>query len=174
LKIGLKLSLLSLWIFDVRFKIINYKLTREMNKTLAYVQSKIGKVINDSPSALANWLGGIPIAVSEQELSLQFVVRQEMTNVVGVLHGGVIASMIDDTMGILIVIADGEFFYTTVNLSIDYLSGGKIGDTLITTAKIVRKGRQMINLEAVITTPEGKIIAKATSNCLKTTIAIQV
>jgi acyl-coenzyme A thioesterase PaaI-like protein len=64
----------------------------------------------------------------------------------------------------------GDTFFTTLNLSIDYLSGARIGDVITATTHINREGKNIVNIDCVITNAEGKLLSKGTSNLIKTTI----
>ena len=136
-----------------------------MNPVIEFFKSSIGKYAADmSPSPLGRWLNGKLISVEEGSVEVEFVVREEMTNPLKILHGGTSASMLDDVMGMTVYMLGRENFYTTVNLNVDYLSPAKVGDTLLVKSKIIRAGKTVINIECVIHNNDYKIVAKCTSN----------
>ncbi|GAB3504861.1 PaaI family thioesterase [Emticicia fontis] len=144
-----------------------------MNPITEFFKSNIGKHAADmSPSPLGRWLNGKLIAVEENSIEVEFVVREEMTNPVKILHGGTAASMMDDVMGMTVYMLGRESFYTTVNLSIDYLSPAKAGDTLLVKSKIIRAGKTVIHIECGIYSTDKKIVAKCTSNMVVTGVKI--
>lgn len=55
------------------------------NKRLQLLQSFIGKPFSESPSHFAKWLNGMVISVNDKTLKFEFIVREEMTNPVGML-----------------------------------------------------------------------------------------
>lgn len=63
------------------------------NKRLQLLQSF-------SPSPFAQWLNGTVVSVNDKAVEFQFIVRKEMTNPVGILHGGITSSMVDDCIGV--------------------------------------------------------------------------
>lgn len=134
------------------------------------LKNQIGKNATEfSPSPYGHWLNGKLLAVEAGSLQMSYLIRKDMTNPMGILHGGVTAGIMDDLIGMTIgATLDLEFFFTSVNLNIDYLSAGKIGETIIATTKINRQGKQIINAEAVISNESGKILAKATTNLAST------
>jgi acyl-coenzyme A thioesterase 13 len=131
-----------------------------------FLQNLVGKEFTESPSPFGTWLKGKIVAAESDSLTVSFIVRKEMTNPFGILHGGMTAAMIDEVMGILCFTLSTEQYYPTVNLSIDYFASAKTQDTVIVTAKVVRKGKTIVNLFATLTNDKGKILAQATSNLI--------
>lgn len=95
-----------------------------------------------------------------------------MTNPVGMLHGGVMAGMIDDCMGVNFFVLGLEYFYPTINLNIEYFAGVKEGETVLVKTEVVKQGRTIINLRAEVSNQQGKILAFATSNLAVSAIKI--
>jgi len=144
-----------------------------MNQVIDFFKSHIGKYAAEiSPSNLGKWLNGKLVAVEEGTITVEFVVREEMTNPARILHGGTAASMMDDVMGMTVFVLGRENFYTTINLSIDYLLPAKIDDVLLVKSKIIRAGKTVINLECEIRNVDQKIVAKCTSNMVVTGVKI--
>ncbi|MDQ5930002.1 MAG: acyl-coenzyme thioesterase 13 [Bacteroidota bacterium] len=142
------------------------------NTRLKLLQNYIGKHFTESPSAFAHWLNGKLIAATEDSVTFEFIVRKEMTNPVGMLHGGVISGMIDDCMGVTFFILGLEYFYPTINLNVEFFSPAKEGEKVIVQTKVVKKGRTIINLKSEVLSEEQKIIAFATSNLAVSSIKI--
>jgi len=142
------------------------------NKRLQLLQSLVGKPFSESPSPFAKWLNGTVVSVDENSVEFQFEVRKEMTNPVGMLHGGVISGMIDDCMGVTFFILGLEYFYPTINLNVEFFSSVKEGETVTVQTKVVKKGRTIINLKAEVMNEEQKVIAFATSNLAVSQIKI--
>lgn len=137
------------------------------NKALQLFQSAVGKsAAQYSPSPFGRWLDGKLLMVTEGHSQWEFAVREEMTNPGKVLHGGVIAAIIDEVMGATVFTLGRPEFHTTINLSIDYLASAKANDVLSVESKVIRKGNTIVNVEATITI-EGRLIAKASSNLMK-------
>jgi uncharacterized protein (TIGR00369 family) len=85
-------------------------------------------------------------------------------NPLGIVHGGITATLIDHTMGALSfkVIPEGHSIVTT-GLNIHYISPG-IGDSLLCEATIEHKGSQTIVLSATVYRTDGKKVAKSTGS----------
>lgn len=141
------------------------------NTSLKMLQNFIGNYFTKSPSPFSHWLKGRVIAASDSKTVFEFIVRKEMTNPIGTLHGGVTASIIDDLIGVTVFCLDEDFFFTTVNLIIDYFGSAKEGDIIIAETIIIKKGRQLINVQCDIwNSDRTKLIAKGYSNLLKTEV----
>jgi len=140
---------------------------KSTNDRLKVFQSLIGKEVTQSPSNFMNWLKPTVIAAEIGSLHCSYVVRKEMTNPFGVLHGGVTAGIIDDLIGATVFTLGLDHRYTTVNNSIDYFAPAKEGDLIAARTRIVKRGRTIINVQCeVILIAKSRIIAKGTSNML--------
>ena len=140
------------------------------NTVLAHLQTLVGKPFSSSPSLFGRWLNGTLLDVEKGKMDFSFEVRDDMTNPLGTLHGGATAGIIDDIIGLTAATFGNDNFYVTVNLSIDYLSGAKVGDIIYANSQVIREGRNISNIECVVKHKHGKIIARGTSNMLKTDI----
>jgi len=143
------------------------------NPIVEMFSSQIGKVINDGPSSVGNWLAGATQEVKEGEVTVRFTVREEMTNPVGTIHGGMISLMCDEVIGMTCFSLHNEYHFTSINLVVDFLSAAREGDTLDVCAKVIRKGRTIINLTCTVTNETGKLVAKAQQNMVKTHIQLR-
>ncbi len=119
-------------------------------------------------SPVGKWLKAKIYSIDSGSIRAKVVIRKEMTNPVGKLHGGVIALIADEAIGGAVLSTGVDMFYVTVNLSIDYLQGADLGDELTIHGKVIRKGTKIINGECYIYNNENVIIAKATSNLVAT------
>lgn len=145
-----------------------------MNSVLDFFRSNIGKSAAEvSISPFGRWLNGTLIEVEEGSLSAEFIVRPDMCNPGGIMHGGVATGIMDDLIGMLVVAAGAQVFYSTVNLSVDFLFAAKPNEKLTAKSKIVRMGKKIAHAEAEIRNESGQIIAKCTSNLVATSNVIK-
>lgn len=140
------------------------------NLIVERLRTLIGKPFSNSPSHFGRWFNGTLLEVEKGSLTFSFLVREDMTNPIGTLHGGATAGIIDDIIGLTAATFGNENFYVTINLSIDYLSGAKVGDIIMASSKTIREGRNISNIECAVKHQDGKIIAKGSSNMIKTDI----
>lgn len=143
------------------------------NKTVESLRQYIGKEFSKSPSAFGRWLNAILVEVNEGALVCDFTVREEMTNPAKMLHGGAIAGMIDDMIGASVFTLEKAFFFSTINISIDYFAPSKIGDVITAKTRVVKMGREIINMECELWNMKKKrLIARGMSNLMKTNISV--
>ena len=137
------------------------------NDHLKIFQDYIGKEVTNSPSNYMNWLKPTVISAEKGELHCSYMVRKEMTNPYGILHGGITAGIIDDLIGATVFTLGLKSTYTTVNNNIDYFATAKEGDLITAKTCIVKQGRIIINLQCeVILEAKNRLIAKGYSNML--------
>ncbi|MES2140204.1 MAG: PaaI family thioesterase [Bacteroidota bacterium] len=139
------------------------------NNQLEVLQSFIGKEFTASPSPFMLWLRPIVISAEQGKLSFQYTVRKEMMNPARTLHGGVTAAIIDDIIGATMFSFNEDYFYTTINNVIDYFASSKENDTIIADTLVIKKGKQIVNVQCQIwNAGKDRLIARAYSNLLKT------
>jgi len=94
---------------------------------------------------------------------LGFEARPEFLNPAGYVQGGILAAMLDDTMGPTVLLASGGELYTaTIDLNVSFLAPARPG-RLTGEGQIVQLGKTIAFLEARLTDAEGTLVAKATS-----------
>lgn len=134
---------------------------------LEIFKSFIGKEVQGSPSNFMNWLKPTVINAEKGSLHCSYVVRNEMINPHGILHGGVTAGIIDDLIGATVFTLGLSQAYTTINNNIDYFAPAKEGDVIEAKTTIIKQGRTIINLQCEIWLPsKSRLIARGYSNML--------
>jgi uncharacterized protein (TIGR00369 family) len=98
-------------------------------------------------------------------MSLQ--IRDELRQNLGVVHGGVTASLIDSAAALAIVplLADGERA-TTVDLTINYLRPLRSGK-VTATARVLRAGKRIIAVAADVEDEAGDLAATGLTTYLR-------
>lgn len=98
------------------------------------------------------------------ETTYQFIVpiTPFMHNSLGVVHGGMLATLIDSTMGSLVnrSLAAGKYAVTT-ELKLNYLRPGK-GKTLRSEASILHRGQTLVVCQGSVFDERDKLLAHAT------------
>lgn len=139
---------------------------------LEFFKSHIGKKLDKTPSAAGNWLAGTLVEIDHHHIKVSYEVRAEMCNPAKMLHGGIASLMMDDVIGMGNFVAGSEYLMTTINLNVDFLASANVGEVLEVSAKLIRSGSNLNHWEALIRKESGKIVAKASSNMIKTHIKI--
>lgn len=92
-----------------------------------------------------------------ETMELGVELRKCHCNSRGLLHGGVIASLADNAMGLSYGLAYAAIMGptsnrgVTVSLNVDYLAAGKLGQWVQVTPRVIRAGRSMGFVEAMVT-----------------------
>ncbi len=137
-------------------------------KIIEKIKSVIGKGEQLSPSPFMNWLKPMAVAAEYGSLTFEYKIREEMTNPMGHLHGGVIAGIIDDIVGTTVYSLEKSDYFVTVNMSVDYFAPGILGDIIQAVTKMVKEGKTIINMECELWLPAKKrLLAKASSNLMR-------
>jgi acyl-coenzyme A thioesterase 13 len=138
------------------------------NSRIDIMKQFIGKKTFESPSPFSHWLKPIIKEVSYGSLICEFTIRKDMTNPMGMLHGGVSAGIIDDIIGATIYSMDLSHQFTTINNYIDYFSPSMEGDIIEARTTVIKLGRLIINLQCEIWLPSKKrLIARGYSNMIR-------
>nr|WP_269716976.1 PaaI family thioesterase [Caulobacter sp. NIBR2454] len=104
----------------------------------------------------------------DDRLILGLEVREPHTNSRGLLHGGLIAALVDNAMGLSCGRAlEGQGVeakgLVTVSLSLDYLGMAKLGQWLAFDTHFVKAGKTLCFAEAGVTA-DGATIARASAS----------
>jgi acyl-coenzyme A thioesterase 13 len=142
----------------------------KMANNLAKFQEMIGKDTQWSPSPVMRWLNPNLMSVDEMGLTFKYVVRGEMTNPFGTLHGGISAAIIDDAIGATMIAFNEGFVCITLNNTIDYLAPAKEGDTILARTTIIENENKISIVQCEIYNDDQSVlISKGISKLLKKT-----
>lgn len=142
------------------------------NKRLAFLQKLIGIPMIEHFSPVAKWLNGKLLSIEEGAMEVEYLVREDMCNPMGTLHGGIAATILDDIVGTMVYALGREFGFTSVNLNCDFLNPAVVGDVMLAKAKVVRAGKNIIHVEGQLLLESGRMVAKCTSNLIQTAFKI--
>lgn len=90
---------------------------------------------------------------------LKMDVGEEYSNSRGTAHGGIIAALVDSSMGISIITLG--FRVMTLELNLNYLAPVKIGDQLSSEGRVVHIGKNTAVAEAEVFNCDQNLIAKS-------------
>jgi uncharacterized protein (TIGR00369 family) len=110
-------------------------------------------------------LGWQLVSVSPEEgtIEVAFTATEAFLNPTGVIQGGFLAAMLDDTLGPALVagLSPGDFAPTT-DLHVQFLRPARPG-RLLGRGRVVRRGRDIGFLAGELLDEEGAIVATATA-----------
>ncbi|MBS4172394.1 hotdog fold thioesterase [Bacillus sp. FJAT-49736] len=135
---------------DEDLKVIHQLLGGVISKKQQNYDSYISAILNMNKLELDN------------EYKITIPINKLSDNSLGIVHGGITATVLDTAMGTLanLVLPEG-YGAVTSNLAIHYIAPGK-GEILETTAKIIHKGSKTIVMEGSAFCDGGKKIAHCT------------
>lgn len=131
--------------------------------TIPDAESLFGKF---PPPPCALLLGTRLIALdrAQRTVRMGFVGRPEFCNPAGYIQGGFLTAMLDDTIGPTALLLSGGTTYTaTISMTTHFLAPAKPGP-LFGEGRVVRLGRTIGFLEAVLADEAGGVIATATAS----------
>lgn len=125
---------------------------------------------NDRRSPLTDPWAPMFTRISAETIELGFHVREAHCNARGLLHGGAIAALADNTMGRalgLVLLRDapsaGRPNILTSGLSLDYIASAKPGQWVVITPRVIKAGGSSGVVDALITA-DGAVIARANAS----------
>jgi uncharacterized protein (TIGR00369 family) len=108
----------------------------------------------------------LEIDVEQGWVKIGYDLGEPHFNRFGALHGGAIACVMDDVLAVAAgFIAKWGEIAPTLEMKVSYLSQGAAGRH-IAEAKVIKRGRTINFLEAILTTEAGKIIATSTATIM--------
>ena len=118
------------------------------------LQNNFGRLLGMNFSILSPGIVSYSLSINKSHLATPVAV-----------HGGVVASLLDATVGVgaLSAVCEVGKVVSTVELSISYLSPSFLNDQLTATSELVKLGHKLIFMEAKVVNQNGALIAKATA-----------
>ncbi|AKN16515.1 hypothetical protein MHAE_10993 [Mycobacterium haemophilum DSM 44634] len=108
-------------------------------------------------------LGIVTDRLSDDEIRLRLPWDPSNVTIGDMVHGGAIATLADVTIMAAAwcgAEAPPELRGVTVSMTLDFMAPARATD-LIGVGKVLRRGRSLVNCEAEIVDPEGRLLAKA-------------
>lgn len=102
--------------------------------------------------------------IHDKTCEMTIPINPFIMNSLGIVHGGITATMIDSAMGTLAnSLLPSGYATVTTQLNIHYIAPG-LGDYLHCTVEVEHKGTKTMVLSATVVNSEGKKVAKATGS----------
>jgi uncharacterized protein (TIGR00369 family) len=118
-----------------------------------------------APPPAAVLLGWELVGVDPEQgtIEVAFAASEQFANPVGVIQGGFLAAMLDDTLGPALVatLPEGQFA-PTLDLHVQFLRPARPG-RLLGRGRIVQRGREVCFLAGELLGPDGRPVAVATA-----------
>jgi len=143
-----------------------------MNPVLRTLQSFVDAAERPYDQGLSRWLGGVFRTVEEGDLVMDFVVRPEMTNPVGLLHGGIQNAILDDVIGMAVLTLGHRHFFLSLGLNVDYINKAREGETVTARGTVLRNGSRIVNAECTLLDERGEVVCRGTSNLMRSRLQV--
>jgi uncharacterized protein (TIGR00369 family) len=121
----------------------------------------------DTPN-IARLLGMSFDELEEGRVVMSLRTKPDFLNPIGVVHGGIAATLLDSVMGCAVhsALAAGTG-YTTLELKVNYIRAVGTDDKLLVgTGTVLHLGRRTATAEGRVVDERGSLIAHATTTCM--------
>ncbi|GAA4717045.1 PaaI family thioesterase [Brevibacillus fulvus] len=137
--------------------------SEEEKQLLALTVQAIKQKRKDQQFYLSAFLGIQGSFRDEQTYQIEMPVTSFIHNPVGIVHGGILATLLDTTMGMMInKKLPADQFAVTTELKINYLLPGK-GEKLRSEASILHRGKTLIVTQGNIYDEQDRLLAHGTA-----------
>jgi acyl-CoA thioesterase len=116
--------------------------------------------------AFSNWLGIEVIEIKEGYSKIQMLVRAEMLNGLGIVHGGIAFSLADSAFAF--ACNNRNNLSVALDTSINFIKAVHIGDTLIAEAIEMHNGKSTGIYHITITNQNQQTVALFKGTCFRT------
>jgi uncharacterized protein (TIGR00369 family) len=114
-------------------------------------------------TAFNGWLGSSVVAARDGEVEIAMDVEPHHLNLQGLVHGGVIATLLDSAAGMSVRTRISEDRrHVTAQLNVNYLTPALPG-RLVARGTAVRVGVSIAYAESQVVDDRGRVVAKATA-----------
>jgi phenylacetic acid degradation protein PaaD len=121
---------------------------------------------DNSPHALQMGMRLVELSHGYSKVKLEL--QEEFLNWENMIHGGVIATLLDQAFGCACNTL--ENIHVAVQMNIHFLAAAPVGETIYAESRVLHAGKRVGASEMTVTDSKGKTIARATGTtvCLGT------
>jgi len=117
-----------------------------------------------APSRAWAWLGLELVETGEGSATVEMKAIEDMANMSGFVHGGMISTLADSAMGrSLRTLVPGVTRAMSFDLKLNFINAARIGETLRATAHVIHAGRRTIVAECRVEGKDGRLVATASA-----------
>lgn len=132
-----------------------------------FLNSLKAKRENANLTHIASLLQFKTTLIDDKTLEMEMPNSPLLDNSIGIVHGGLTATLLDTALGTLASHVPGnKKGAVTVELKVDFLTPG-IGEKFICRAEVVHNGRQLVRMEGKVRNEKGNLIASASGTFFK-------
>ena len=112
-------------------------------------------------NSLIKFLGVKIVPLENLKVRLELFVGERHTNPYGLLHGGMMATLVDTAMGAACLARNKKV--VTVSLTVEYMKAFPVHTKILTDAKIIHEGRKIIFCECNLLDEKNTLYAKSSA-----------
>jgi uncharacterized protein (TIGR00369 family) len=86
-----------------------------------------------------------------------FVAGPQHLNAKGIVHGGMLLTLMDNALGLVVWEASGRSPAVTMQLNMQFLAAARPGDFVVARGEVLRRGRSVIFVRGVLSVGERSI-----------------
>ncbi|WP_338543268.1 PaaI family thioesterase [Paenibacillus tundrae] len=105
--------------------------------------SILDKMVEEGEKRFWGFLGCRYIKGDEKEVQIGLTAGEHHTNSMGIIHGGVLTSLMDQAMGMVATAAMAVDSCVTTNLNVHFLAPMKQGELMVTSTVLHQAGRSV-------------------------------
>lgn len=102
--------------------------------------------------------------VTRGRAATRFVPRREHTGYEGLVHGGIVTALLDETMGWAIF--QQGIWGVTARIAVTFRGPVRVGDELVVTGQVTKEGRRAIQTHGEMRDTAGALLAEADATFL--------
>lgn len=122
-------------------------------------EEQLQKLASISKNTFWDYVGAEVTEITDQHVNCTLDIKPHHLNMVGILHGGVHATLIDSAMGLLATLQKPNQDTVTIQLSINYFAAVKEGKIEVKTS-VVQASRSLVTTEGTVFDEQGNMLAK--------------
>ena len=104
------------------------------------------------------------VETGEGSATVEMKATEDMANMSGFVHGGMISTLADSAMGrSLRTLTPGVTRAMSFDLKLNFINAARIGETLRATAHVIHAGRRTIVAECRVEGKDGRLVATASA-----------
>lgn len=144
------------------------------NSRVQFLKNQIQKDKWQYDYPLIEWLKAKVLEADEGRVKMEFKVEPYMLNPLGIMHGGIMATILDEVMGAASFTLGRPNGFATINMNVDFLKPAKAGEIIWAEGTIVRAGKSVLHIKAELYNAKNHLLAKATSNMIGTAVQVPI
>jgi uncharacterized protein (TIGR00369 family) len=127
------------------------------------IATVLAKIPTPQCSRLLGW-HVLDVRPNDGWIRIGFDGKAEFCNPAGLIQGGILCAMLDDTMGPAVFVkTEGRLYTATISTTVNYLAPAKVGP-IIGEASVLRLGSVVAFVEGKLMDASGLVLATATTN----------